>query len=767
MLLVTGWPGVGKTTVVSAVAERLRARGARVDGFVTLERRDVVTGARVGFEAVGLDGRSRARLAIAKARGEDAASAPRVGKYAVDVESFESIALTIIEGCHDVDVLVVDEIGKMELLSPRFERAMREWLLPEDEATACQRRPILLCTVAKKGEGLIARAKARAAARGSLVDVTVANRDSLVEDIAARVASLKSRGAALTLSAAASEASLLATPPCGAADVPPPSTAPRSTGDVPLPPPAQPRFDAGDPRRRGGGRTPARRAVVWLRDDLRVDHDAPLFAAALARAPAELVVVYLVEPRDWLRADGPPTEVDSMLEEFGIGDGGFDGARCAIGAFVAQALLDVRDALAARGARLLVLRAPPHAGCVALEPERVLRELVSSEGDTVFIASKCVVGGPAAAQMRARAALELEVVHDGLCAFCGAWPAELLGDDGSFASFERSLLGGARGGRGASSVPPRPEAPAAPETLPPTPPLDEALDALEGVASAVSDAELRAASEATAMEPRGGERAAMAQMERWLACGGPALYTRTFRTLLAGVRDAPHATSRLGAALARGCLSARRLAARVVASGGADRKFGSHFLYELRWRDYFRAVACARGPEYFAIDDGEETAAWRSGELGVPLIDAAVRELIATGFLGNLARELVASFATAELGVGRRAGARFFAGLLLDHDPHTNAGQWRRAAEATGDAKARRVGDGRYLEIALALPREEASRYVARWVPELSALSGAAVLVPWRFEAECARVGARYPRPPDCETVRRLGRWVDGDWPRR
>ena len=211
-------------------------------------------------------------------------------------------------------------------------------------------------------------------------------------------------------------------------------------------------------RRRGRRRDERSR----LRDDLRVDHDAPLFAAALARSPTELIVVYLVEPRDRLRADGPPTEVDSMLEEFGIGDGGFEGARCAMGAFVAQALLDVRDALAARGARLLVLRAPPRAGCVALEPERVLRELVSNEGETVFVASKCAVGAAAAAQARARAALELEVVHDGLCAFCGAWPAELLGDDGSFASFERALLGGARGGRGARSVPPRPEAPAAP-----------------------------------------------------------------------------------------------------------------------------------------------------------------------------------------------------------------------------------------------------------------------------------------------------------------
>ena len=125
MLLITGWPGVGKTTAVRAVAERLRARGARVDGFVTLERRDAATGVRVGFDAVNLDGSRRAPLAIAKARAQHAATTPRVGKYAVDVESFESVALSIIERSHDVDVLVVDEIGKMELLSPRFERAMR------------------------------------------------------------------------------------------------------------------------------------------------------------------------------------------------------------------------------------------------------------------------------------------------------------------------------------------------------------------------------------------------------------------------------------------------------------------------------------------------------------------------------------------------------------------------------------------------------------------------------------------------------------------
>ena len=283
---------------------------------------------------------------------------------------------------------------------------MREWLLPEDDAKARGPRPILVCTVAKTGEGLIARAKARATARGSLVDVTVANRDSLVEDIVTRVGcisdshpsassepSLASPPGAADESASAvvaesARATLQTTgddcfppPPCGA-DEPPRATLQATGDDRFLRPRGRTRAISG----RGGGRAPARRAVVWLRDDLRVDHDAPLFAAALARSPTELIVVYLVEPRDRLRADGPPTEVDSMLEEFGIGDGGFEGARCARGAFVAQALLDVRDALAARGARLLVLRAPPRAGCVALEPERVLRELVSNEGETVFVA---------------------------------------------------------------------------------------------------------------------------------------------------------------------------------------------------------------------------------------------------------------------------------------------------------------------------------------------------------------------------------------------
>ena len=122
-----------------------------------------------------------------------------MGKYVVTLAPFEDVAVAIVEALVDgggagADVVVVDEIGKMELLSPHFGRAMRALLLgapppPAGAPPPPPRRRVLLCTVASKGGGLVADAKARAAARGALVEVTAAHRgDALVDALAARVA---------------------------------------------------------------------------------------------------------------------------------------------------------------------------------------------------------------------------------------------------------------------------------------------------------------------------------------------------------------------------------------------------------------------------------------------------------------------------------------------------------------------------------------------------------------------------------------------------
>lgn len=116
ILLIAGRPGSGKTTLI---AEVVAALGHRAGGFYTRELR--AGGRRVGFEVVTLDGR-RGRLAHV-----DLPGLQRVGKYGVDLESFEAAGVDALEqAVREAELIVIDEIGKMELLSGRFRRAVEE-----------------------------------------------------------------------------------------------------------------------------------------------------------------------------------------------------------------------------------------------------------------------------------------------------------------------------------------------------------------------------------------------------------------------------------------------------------------------------------------------------------------------------------------------------------------------------------------------------------------------------------------------------------------
>ncbi len=156
VLLLTGSPGVGKTTALRTVAAGLGRR--RLSGFYTEEIRH--RGERRGFRAVTFDGRT-ATMAHVSVR-----SPARVGKYGVDVAVVDELARSAL--APGGDVYLVDEIGKMECLSQEFVAAMRALL---------DAGPPVVATVALRGDGLIAEVKRRPDVE--TWEVTRANRDDI------------------------------------------------------------------------------------------------------------------------------------------------------------------------------------------------------------------------------------------------------------------------------------------------------------------------------------------------------------------------------------------------------------------------------------------------------------------------------------------------------------------------------------------------------------------------------------------------------------
>jgi nucleoside-triphosphatase len=155
-LLLTGRPGVGKTTIVAAVARQLADR--RLGGFITEELREA--GQRIGFALRPFGGTPRTMA------HRSFVSPHRVGRYGVDVEIIDYVVDTTLSPRAPVELFLVDEIGKMECLSRRFVGAIPALL--DDE------RPVVT-TIAASGGGLIAEVKARADVE--TWEITAANRD--------------------------------------------------------------------------------------------------------------------------------------------------------------------------------------------------------------------------------------------------------------------------------------------------------------------------------------------------------------------------------------------------------------------------------------------------------------------------------------------------------------------------------------------------------------------------------------------------------------
>jgi nucleoside-triphosphatase len=165
-LFLTGTPGIGKTTLIRALVERLE--GIACAGFYTKETKQ--NGHRTGFRIVALDGRETTLASLGSRK-------PTVGKYSIHVEEFEKLVLRYLDPVTTpADLYVVDEIGKMELLSHSFRTRIIELLAQPTS---------VLATISKKGNGFIDQLKRRRDVE--IIEVTRKNRDELPEQLTAKI----------------------------------------------------------------------------------------------------------------------------------------------------------------------------------------------------------------------------------------------------------------------------------------------------------------------------------------------------------------------------------------------------------------------------------------------------------------------------------------------------------------------------------------------------------------------------------------------------
>ena len=243
--------------------------------------------------------------------------------------------------------------------------------------------------------------------------------------------------------------------------------------------------------------------------------------------------------------------------------------------------------------------------------------------------------------------------------------------------------------------------------------------------------------------PPAGEDAAHSRWDEFVASGLDS-YDQT--------RDLPavEGTSMMSAYLRWGQVHPRQLLAHL-----GDGKAHEIFRSELAWRDFyadvlFRSPQSARQNLQHKMDairlDTDDAARerfelWATGCTGYPLVDAGMRQLLATGWMHNRVRMIVASFLVKDLHLPWQWGARHFMRHLVDGDLASNQHGWQWAAGTGTDAAP-------YFRVfnptAQSKRFDPDGHYIRRWVPELASLTASHVHEPWT----APRAAASHVRQP-------------------
>ena len=218
-------------------------------------------------------------------------------------------------------------------------------------------------------------------------------------------------------------------------------------------------------------------------------------------------------------------------------------------------------------------------------------------------------------------------------------------------------------------------------------------------------------------------------------------------------------TSSLSPYIRFGMVSMRQTAAAAIEASRItlhEATGAATWLNELIWREFYisilyhfpRVSSQAFNPALQNIpwrNDLDDFQAWKEGHTGMPVVDAAMRQLRETGWMHNRARMIVASFLVKDLLINWQWGERWFMDNLLDGDPAANNGGWQWTAGTGTDAAP-------YFRIFNPILQSQKfdpdGNYIRKWVPELAHLSAPEIHAPWGK-------GIRVPGYPETPIVER------------
>lgn len=255
--------------------------------------------------------------------------------------------------------------------------------------------------------------------------------------------------------------------------------------------------------------------------------------------------------------------------------------------------------------------------------------------------------------------------------------------------------------------------------------------------------------------PEASERAALARLEAY-AARKIYDYAEARNTLANPFDDPRNGTSSLSPYIRFGLISLRQVrqaAADAYRAARSDQQRQSvdTWFSEIIWHEFYTHIlwhfphAAERNynEKYDAVvwrDAPDELRAWQDGLTGYPVVDAAMRQLQATGWMHNRARMITASFLTKDLLIDWRLGEQHFMRWLLDGDQAANNGGWQWAAGTGTDAQP-------YFRIFNPVSQSQkfdpAGTFIRRWIPELRGVPEKFIHAPWLLE----RPPRDYPPP--------------------